>query len=373
MNDFPKDHLFEPESFTNSIKDLSNDARKLYGDWILDLCRGKTFFLINVNWLIPSPGSIIQIPDGYDRYVFSFHVESWYHSWLKEFCESHPNQEIVVISEYPPNEKYYPLPNLKVLVFHCWWWLIPKVLKYDKNVFVPVENRSYHLSSLVNKPSFFKALTTAYLMRHNQVDRVTMSWNINDLQEICGSLNFLDLSYNYPDEIDDLIRYYHKTLKNLSIRLDQFNNTRFSNFFCQIPQYTQTLVNVTNETYQTTISGGAVMPGPFITEKTWKPLLSGSALLPQSMPFTYRYLENFGFQFDYPWDREFDLVESDFDRYIRLLRTIDKILEMDFRDLAISVRNSNLHNFEHIRSVGFIERIKSINQEHFEDFMSKYK
>lgn len=364
-NNFVKDQLFRPEIFTDSTEHLSDYTRDFYGDWILELRQGKTFFLLHVNWA----GYDYEIPDDYDRYVFSFHVEPWQHDWLKEFCESHPNQEVVVISEYPLRDGYYPLPNMRVLVHHYWGWIIPWVLEYDNNTYIPPSQRSMWISSLVNKPSFFKSLTTAYLFRHALKERAVMSWNINKRQERCPSMNFLDTSYNYPQKVLELVQYYHdQNLGQMSIKLDEFNDTRFSNYFCQIPAYTQCLVNITNETYQTTQVIDVTMSGPFITEKTWKPLLAGCAMLPQGMPHTYEYFENFGFRFDYPWDRSFDQVIPDFNRYTQLLATIDEILHFDFHDLGQAVAESNRHNFEHIRSRAFVDRINAINQQEFENF-----
>jgi hypothetical protein len=367
MNKFIQHEIFDIEQFTESLTNLNSNTREFYGDWILELRRGKTFFLLNVNW----QGNSQKIPDDYDRYVFSFHVEPWDHQWIKDFCESHSDQEVVVISEYPLNDQYYALPNLQVLVYHCWAWLIPKVLEYDRNHYKISSTRSRHLSSLTNKPSFFKSLTTGYIYGHQLKNRAIMSWNINKRQDICSSMKYLDISYDYPSEIKELIEFYHENLKHLSIPLDDFDDTRFSNYFSEIPAFTQCLVNVSNETYQTTVQTDHVMTGPFLTEKTWKPLLAGCALIPQGMPNTYSYLEKFGFIFDYPWDKEFDQQIPDFTRYLGVLQTIDLVLKSDFYSLAYSVEHSNRYNFEHIRSKDFIDRVKSINQTSLENFLSK--
>lgn len=366
MNNFDVHQIFGPEEFTDSLTNLSEFAREFYGEWILNLRSGKTFFLVNVNW----NGYNWKIPHDYDRYVFSFHVEPWQHDWIKHFCESHPNQEVVLISEYPINHRYYNLPNLKILVYHCWAWLMTKVLQYDTNFYVPAAKRTHHLSSLVNKPSFFKALTTTYIFRKNYRDKAIVSWNINKRKELCPSLQYLDTAFDYSDEIKELIVYYHQHLKQVSINLDDFNDTRFSNYFCQIPAYTQCLVNITNETYQTTEESDYIMTGPYLTEKTWKPLLTGSALLPQGMPNTYSYLSQFGFRFVYPWNIEFDQLVPDFPRYLQVLKIIDQIYHSDFLCLAESIEESNLYNFEHIRSQNFIDNINTVNQSSLENFLS---
>ena len=370
MNNFPLDQIFDPELLLNDdISSLSFRSKKLYGDWILDLRKGKTFFGLNWNW--PSTFDS-DISGFYDTYVFSWHVEDWPHAWLKDFCESHPDSQVIVLGEFSLCKNYYHLPNLKSLVHHCWHLLIPEVLQFDSHDYVPMHQRKQRLSSLVNKPSYFKSLTTAYLLKNYLGRDFIFSWNINLRKEICPSMNFLDEQYMTRREIIELCKFYHEQLKDKKHTLDNFNDTRFSNYYSSIPAYTDCLVNISNETYTQSFINGINLPGPFITDKTWKPLLAGCALLSQGSKGVYAYLEKFGFIFDYPWDNDYDLIDGDIDRYIAALEKLDDIFNLDFCFLANQLDRSTRYNYDYIRSHDFIKKIQLLNEKYFSDFYSNY-
>jgi hypothetical protein len=374
MNKFSRDRLFDPERVTDSTELLSPRAKKLYQGWLFDLKKGKTFFGLNWNW--PSNCFDSTIDGFYDTYVFSWHVENWDHEWLKNFCKNHPDSQIIVISEFALDINYYnyyrDIKNLKCLVHHCWDQLIDEVLTIDNPQYVSVFDRKYKFSSLVNKPSYFKTLVTAYLMSTYDLNDTILSWNINDRQEVCHSMAFLDANISSADKIKPLIEFYHAALKNQKIKLDNFIDTRLSNYHCNIPAYTDCLVNSINETYVQSSTNRRLFPGPFITEKTWKPLLTGCGLLAQGPKDIYSYLENFGFVFDYPWDRSYDTISGDIDRFLKYLKTVDVIFESDHNELAQKLSYSSQHNYNHIRSAEFNSRIQELNQQYLSEFLRNY-
>jgi hypothetical protein len=370
MNNFPPGRTYSPEQVVDDRIDmLSARVRLLYGDWILDLKKGKTFIGLNWNW----PNLWWSGPkEFYDTYVFSWHGENWPNIWLKNFCESHPDSLVIVIGESPIPEKYYDLPNLKSLVYHSWGQMIQDVLQFNHPEYVPMSKRQHLLSSLVNKPSFFKALTTAQLLsKYNHKD-IIYSWNVNKRKEYCSSLNFLESQHMPNSKLENLSKFYHEQLKHQTYKLDDFNDTGFSNFYCDIPAYTDCLINVTNETYDQTLVDDVILPSPYISEKTWKPLLSGCSLLSQGSRGVYDFLKNFGFQFEYPWDTSYDQTLGDIDRYMSFLTVLDSIFEMDRGFLMTTLEESAKFNYHHIRSEEFFSRVKKINNESLENFMRYY-
>jgi len=376
MTKFPHDNLFNTERLTtDNIDSLLPRAKKLYQGWLLDLKKGKTFFGLNWNW--PSNLFDSTINGFYDTYVFSWHIENWDHAWLKNFCETHPDSQIVVISEFPlDNNNYHnfyrKIKNLKCLVHHWWDHLIDEVLTIDDSPYVPVITRKYKFSSLASKPSYFKVLFTAYLMTTHDLHDTIISWNVNPTQEICPSLQFLDVNISSVDEIKPLIEFYHSTLKNQQIKLDSFTVSYLSLYDYNMPAYTDCLINSTNETYAQSSINRKIFPGPFITEKTWKPLLAGCGLLSQGQQGIYTYLENFGFVFDYPWDRSYDNISGDIDRFLKYLKTVDTIFDSDHNELAQKISYSSEHNYNHIRSKDFKTRIQQLNQQYLSEFLSNY-
>jgi len=199
-----------------------------------------------------------------------------------------------------------------------------------------------------------------------------MSWNINDRKAFCGSLNFLQQEFMRHPLLKKLADYYHTELVNKKIVLDKFIDSRLSNYYANIPAYTDALVNLTNETFSQTCADGVQLPGPYISDKTWKPLIAGCAMMPQGPSGIYSYLEEMGFVFDYPWDKTFDENINDFDRFLHFLTVVDDIFLMDKQTLANSIAQSCEYNYNYIRSAQFKNRIQQLNQDSIGNFLADY-
>ena len=330
------------------ISQLHTNNQLLYSDWLHKLNKGKTFFGLNYNW--PGQYKLDPIGNFYDTYVFSWHLEPWDHDWLEKFCEEHPSQQIVIIGEFPLSISYQKrFPNLKCLVNHCWHLFVPHVLDFfGKNYLFP-KKREYTVSSLCNMPSMTKAFVTAHLLKNYYPrDDLLLSWNINKRQQFCQSMNFLG-NTGRPI-LDDLATYYQQSMKTLSITIDDFTETAHNNCDFTKDAYSNSLINLTNETFVQTLKHSTIYPGPYFSEKTWKCLLAGTGLIPAGQPGTYKHLDEFGFDTNYPWPKEFDSVMGDSDRMESLFKTIDWVLSNQCLDYTDKIQEINLNNYEHIRS-----------------------
>ena len=108
-----------------------------------------------------------------------------------------------------------------------------------------------------------------------------------------------------------------------------------------------------------------------MTEKTWKPLMTGTAMIPQGQSKTYSMFENFGFEFNYPWDKSYDLLTGDYDRLLGTLNVIDYV--MNNPDTVLKeVYDSCKYNFSWVRSPGLIKRIEELNEKYLEEFLLNY-
>lgn len=362
--------IFDHETFTNSVNGLAPWSKEFYGQWILELTRGRTLYNLNWSWK-----SYSQLPNDFDTYVFSHHVETWDHIALSDFCEKHPNQMVVIIADYPVSEWYAKHKNLKFLVQHFSSFIIKKVLAATESVFIPMSRRSHRMSILVNKPSFYKTLATAYLRKYHPDADIIMSWNTASKERgICPSMGFLNRDGVPADNqlLQELVDYYHTHLKNLTMRLDNFVDSRFTNYFWDIPAFTDCVIHLTAETFHQSVANGKILPGPFVTDKSWKTLLSGIAFLPQGSFGHYAYFEKFGFQFDYPWDRSFDDITGDYSRLLALFEIVDQILEMDMDFLRERLAPSTEFNFYHVRSQEFFNRVENANQDNLAEFLKTY-
>ena len=132
------------------------------------------------------------------------------------------------------------------------------------------------------------------------------------------------------------------------------------------------MVNVTNETFVNDVVGNTRAQGPYFSEKTWKPLLGGSAVLPLGMSGTYDHLAKFGFAIDYPWSKEFDLdCFGSNDRLVKLLDVLDYVIE-NHAIISGQVNDMNRFNYDYIRSDKFVSTIKQLNHEYLEQFLASY-
>jgi hypothetical protein len=365
---FPEHNFCENYNFQK----LHYNNRMLYQDWVGQLVRGKTWFHFNTSWPRSGRGQHIIanfMPNDADTYVFSNHFENWDHSWLDQFCVEHPNQQIIAIGEYPVLPKH---KNLKTLVYSCQHLLIPDILKNFQNNYKFNSSRKYRLSSLCNKPSLTKIFSTAYLLKNfYPKDDLLLSWNKNLNKEICGSVDYVN-KINHSDIINNLAEYYQTSMKEKVISYDDFNPGPCDVWNFDNVAYGDCVVNLTNETFAQSQRNEEIIPGPYLSEKSWKPMLGGTGLIPVGQPGVYTYFKNLGFNVDYPWPCEFDNILGDFDRLVELFKTIDWVFSNDYLDNFSKIMYINKHNYEHIRSDKFVKLLTHKNQQNLDNFFKNY-
>jgi len=161
-------------------------------------------------------------------------------------------------------------------------------------------------------------------------------------------------------------------MKELTISIDEFNDYPHSHLDFAHTAYSDSLINLTNETFVQNRRFFTVYPGPYFSEKTWKCMLAGTSLIPVGQPNTYKQLNKFGFDTDYPWTKKFDSIVGDADRIESLFPTIDWVLGNECMEYVDELQEINLNNYEHIRSELFLELIKQKNNDSLNDFLKSY-
>jgi len=170
-----------------------------------------------------------------------------------------------------------------------------------------------------------------------------------------------------------LAEYYRSSMAQQVITYEQFQNrvnygpSDFAN-----TAYKDSAINLTNETFAQSQRNEEIIPGPYLSEKSWKPLLAGTGLIPVGQPGVYAYMKNLGFDTNYPWPCEFDKVSGDLDRLIEMFKTVDWIFSDQYVDNFSQIMSVNKNNFEHIRSREFIDLITKQNQSNLENFLKTY-
>ena len=352
------------ESFVNyDLSGIYPGNMKLYGHWITKLVRGNTWFGLNYDC------RLLEVLDNakgdFDTYVITCHNDPVFIDQIGHLCDQRPDSLFVIVGDISGS---FPFDNCKILTNYWFHKIIPYSLSNTDIEFL--EQRKYLLSSLVNQPSYYKTIVTSHLHKnYRDQNNLVWTWNTVNSKDRCNSMDLLDFE-TQNSIIDDLRNHYFQNLKNTSRAHEVFANLPISDFYSFGP-IPQSWVNITNETFINETIGNIVCPGPNVTEKTWKPLMTGTAMIPQGQSKTYSMFENFGFEFNYPWDKSYDLLTGDYDRLLGTLNVIDYV--MNNPDTVLKeVYDSCKYNFSWVRSPGLIKRIEELNEKYLEEFLLNY-
>ena len=343
--------------------------------WLLDLPLGHAFGIFGLEWGTES--LIESIPKNYDTYVITPGTEYVDWHWIRQFCYRVPDSQVIVVCPY--YTVLDQIPNLKLITFDVW----PYNLKFclDKISYLPVNlltniagpvnlvNRKYKISSLAHRISQFRTYVCAHLYRTWNPEEYIISWRKRLAKQ--EDLYLLDPTGHH--RIDDVIQFIKNEFWELDIGLtDDFVNAPINVLDYNWSAYTECIINCSNESvnnsYQFINDIGHILPGPYLTEKTYKVLLSGTALLPVGQYQTYSHLESQGFVFDYPWDKSYDQISGDIDRVAKILDCIDDIKKISLKDLEELTLHSRRFNREYIFSGDYFQYINRINYQNIEKF-----
>ncbi len=365
---YKQEQVGEMNKFSDRLTEdfiVSKEHRDLLSQ--LAPTHGKTVFLLN--YCYNEPGTWDKALDHYDTYIFFQYREPISWEWFDIFVSAHKNQKIILVTyasflKIDPRNKTYD--NFDLVQYHPINYRISRALVDYHEDYEFRWPRLCRVSSLCNKPNFFRSLITGYLHKHYSTrSDLLISWNVNMRGTAeYPSVNSLYTTYNRP-AIDDIGQYYDTTLKNLSImqgspwidkhyHADNWQNT---------DAYKTSAINFTNETYSISMQHNTIYPGPFFTDKTRKALLAGCAVIPVGMPGSYAKLEQFGLKFEYPWSKDFDTIEGDLDRIEKLFELIDTVMSYDMDWLQQQLTDSVEFNYHYLRDVGFLNRINALNQD----------
>jgi hypothetical protein len=87
-----------------------------------------------------------------------------------------------------------------------------------------------------------------------------------------------------------------------------------------------------------------ILPGPYLTEKTFKCLLGGTAFVPVGQFDTYATLTQLGLQFDYGLDLSFDQDPGNLTRLEKMVVLIQQLGTMSAQDIYQTTLDSTQHN-----------------------------
>jgi hypothetical protein len=277
-----------------------------------------------------------KIPNGYQRYILGFWFEIFDEIVFLETYNQNPTAEFLILTDQQAND-LGNLDRVKIVnLFHWKWFLERSGTKSN--------TYKYKISSLSNRVNEFRAYITMKLL--DRAD-VLVTWNATYMKDI--DIDYVFCSSGRPKK-DALLENIQR-LKMPINQEDFVNDPQNSLYNFAHPAYSETLVNSINETKDLSWHADlGILPGPYMSEKTWKPLLNGNALLFTGQFNTCKTLTELGFQFDYPWSNNYDDLPGDLDRLELIFDTIDEILGMDYSEIENGIRNSVNHNCAYLNS-----------------------
>jgi hypothetical protein len=186
------------------------------------------------------------------------------------------------------------------------------------------------------------------------------------------------------------IKHVHAWNRSGNIACDRFTD-RFIEYFLDVTidlpnddripgsynnaAYQNSAVNFTQESYHYSLmcenERTYIQPGPFLTEKTWKCIVSKTAFIPVGQYLSYEWLRQMGMTFDYgELDLSFDQDPGNLTRLEKIVELCHEINRWSAQDLFAMTKDSTEHNYEHVMSKNFWINCEKFNEPTI-DFLSK--
>ena len=332
-----------PLKVNSSLQDLKITEEVLYWyPWIAHLKNKNTYLFLHAAW--KRNGAFPDLPPpGYDYYITSGDSLMF---GLPEYIAPHVQGKIIhltgsIIPDLFDNDQ---LRYVSYNTAHRRIARIPKTPNFSKNI-------KFKASALTNRVTQSKAIVFAALMHYLGSDHCITSLrhqtflkeNVHGW-EPSGNATCDQFTKMFTDQWLD--KFIH--LPDDDNQEGSYNNTA----------YKQAALNFTQESYHysyTVKDGlGFCQPGPFITEKTWKCLLSSTAFIFVGQCYAYRWLSSLGLKFDYgELDLGFDEDQGNLTRLEKIVKLVESLDNWTAEDLFEMTRSSSEYNAEYVRSQDF--------------------
>lgn len=315
----------------------------------------NTYLALNLQW--PTH----DIPTNYPRYLLSWHTEYMDVDWLATQCQRVYPRPVLCVTDWPCDAASFCIDNLECVTYSTFAAQINILVEHfgiSQNIVPP----QYKLSSLSSRITQYKKFITAYLLKNFDHKHMMLSWH--------AKLRKQDDNHGHPPGWPELD----------CLDFDQLNSEHFVNHQWDgfapgfkpidngnwnVPGINLCAVNCTNETwhYNRTIWQGRAFeyPGPYLTEKTMKPLIAGRAVLAVGQYQSHAWLAHLGFSNDYGFDLAFDNDDGDLSRIIKLFKVLDQINSTPLDDLYQRTLAACTYNLNWIKSGKLLEHTNVLN------------
>ena len=301
-----------------------------------------------------------DLPLNHPLHIVSFHLEAVDIKWLSEQSKK-VNCPIIVLFDGSGND--YTIPNVRFLSYYYWHVQLNTMLTW----FGHNDNKPKHIthkaSAFCNRITTTKLVTFTAMAEYLGEDECMLV-----LHDWLESKNIMQENEHAPALIKELVNVFFEKYYGKEYVIDDFtNDLNYQQHTANPyqPSYQNCALHFTNESFDTSalISDALYThPGTFITEKTLKCLLGGTAFIPVGQFDTYGALERVGFKFDYTFDTSFDNIRQDNDRLVAIVELINSLADTSKEEIYNGTKESSEYNFNYIKGGRFFKDCKELNQ-----------
>jgi len=354
-NQITKKNLIPIEVRGPIEKIKSNNEINFWWPWLFDLTKKSIWVHLGVNW---KTGSDSIFPDnpppGYDIYIIQ--GDSNLSEWA--FKLSKLDYIPIVINLTGPEVYKNKLPDKIINLPYCHYH--QQISRFDR-IHIVDKTIKYKIGCLTNRLTQSKCIVHAALLYNLPESDIVYSLHSENYE-------MKNVHYWIPSA-NEICNFYMDQFQKKHLGKSKIiDSIDFNQQNVDLPVYTQSIFNLTQESFHYSfmmddqVDWEGILPGPFLTEKTWKGLLTGTAIIPVGQYRTLAWLKTQGFQFDYgDLDLDFDNDPGNLTRLEKIIQLIKNINNIKLQDLDKMTYNSRLHNQEHVWSVDFYNACQKIN------------
>lgn len=294
-----------------------------------------------------------DLPQGYDKYVVSFHLEAVDVEWLKRQA-SLIESTIIVLSD--SNYYNYPFPkNVECYTYYWWHYQLEQLQEWFPNVVS--KKIQYKFSNICNRITQSKLLVTTILLEHAKEESLIKlsNWEGQDSRLKSPSPQLEELRLLFYSK-------YFGTLIDLPDSKKFINVHSYSaNPWTSI--YQNSAIHLTNESFHYSHMGDYTYPGPFITEKTLKCLIGATGFIAVGQYDTYNTLKQLGLKFDYGFDISYDQDPGNLTRLEKTINILIEMCKLDKYEIFELTKSSSEYNQQIIQERIFYKNCEAHNHQ----------
>jgi len=262
-----------------------------------------------------------DVPDNYDTYIFGYFGEFMHTDFLEKINNQLADKKLILLSSLDCTN--FKLSNFKKFYIEH---LHHYVRLYTKTAYSPLISRSHRHSIMVGRLAVHKIIALAQLKL--LCPDLLYSYQKKSSPEISESDFFARYRLIHNIDLSDTLREKIQQLFDtapVSVNSNIHDKSLPSGWEVDLPTYTDSQFHWSIESIYLTLEN---FPRPYLTEKSIKPLATGTPFAVLGQRKSHHRLSCLGFQSYFDWANLDDLDDN-----FRLLAIIDSVDSTDLNQL----------------------------------------